>query len=381
MKVRKNILIIHSPLAKGRAEVLLVNLGKEFIKRGYKITFLNLVAAPELIHKFEIKDIKEGLIKSQDICKKDFHFVPQKKDYLKILFNILPYLFFNKKIKSLYKINEVIWAHAFPASIVAALLSIIYGKKDKKLIYTHHFLKNEEKGFLQRIYVYFLNRFDYVVGVGRATSESLKKCFPQLDNKIVTISNGIVLDRFLIVEDKNDLRKQLGLPINSILAICIGRFTPLKNQNFLIKVLKKFTNIKIITIGEGSELDNFLKKIEECNLSDNLIHLGFVPNEKIPFYLKASDIFLFPSKGEGFSVAIIEALASGLPVCIFKEIYSPELNGGVLIANDENEFLELVGELINNEKMRLQQKEKALKVVKNFDIKKTVESYEQLFNS
>jgi len=41
----------------------------------------------------------------------------------------------------------------------------------------------------------------------------------------------------------------------------------------------------------------------------------------------------------------------------------------LLKEKEYNEFIELVGELINNEKLRLQQKEKALKVAKNFDIK------------
>jgi glycosyltransferase involved in cell wall biosynthesis len=378
--LKKNILVIHTPLTRGRAEVLLISLSKELVKRGHKITFLNLTFAPDLLLKFEKDLIKNDLIKSEDLSLFEISLTPSRFDYLKLFVKILPKLF-NEKIKSLYISHDVIWAHAFPASFVASILSFLYGEKDKKIIYTHHFLKKKEPLFINFFYTQVLNRFDFIVGVGELTTQSLKSCFPKLSKKIISISNGIELDKFLITENKEALRKKLELPLNTPIAICVARFTPIKNQIFLVKVLEKFRNLKLITIGEGSELNKFLGKIKELRLEDNLVHLGFIAHDLIPFYLHASDLFLFPSKGEGFSVAVVEALASGLPTVIFKEVYSPELEDGILVANNEKEFIRLVEDLLKNSRLRLEMQRKALKIAKKFDIKKTADEYEKLFTS
>jgi glycosyltransferase involved in cell wall biosynthesis len=378
--VEKKIMIIYSPLAKGKGEIFLTTLCKELLKRDYKITFLNLTFAPELLWKFEENYRKIGKVESDDISSIELTLTPQKLEYVKLFIKILPKIF-NKKVRSLYFLHNIIWANAFPASFVTFFLSLLYGKRNKKLIYTHHFFKKRESPFISFFYTHILNRFDYIVGVSELTTQSLKDCFPRLSKKIIPITNGIELDKFHVREDKETLRKKLGLPLNMPIAICVARFTPIKNQIFLTKVLEKFRDLKLITIGEGSELNKFLGKIKELRLEDNLIHLGFTSHDFIPLYLHASDMFLFPSKGEGFSGALVEALVSGLPTIIFREIYSPELEDGVLVANNEKEFIKLVEDLLKNSQLRLEMQRKAVKVAQKFDIKKTADAYEKLFTS
>jgi glycosyltransferase involved in cell wall biosynthesis len=376
----KKILIIHTPLKKGRVEVLLTQLAKIFIKKGYKITFMNVASAPYLLESFSFDELKNASLRSEDLSLYEIDLTPKKIDYIKLFIKILPNLFY-EKTRLLYRSHDIIWAHAFPASFVAFILSFLYGKKGKKLIYTHHSFKKKEVLFINFFYSQVLNQFDYIVGVSELTTQSLKDCFPRLSKKIIPITNGIDLDKFHVAEDKETLRKKLGLPLNIPIAICVARFTPIKNQIFLIKVLKRFRSLKLITIGEGDELSKFLSEVRQENLDNNLIHLGVLPHSLIPIYLHAADMFLFPSRKEGLGVAIVEALASGLPVVIFKEVYTPEFEDAVLVANNENEFIGLVEGLLNNSQLRLEIQRKALKIAKKFDIKRTADEYEKLFTS
>jgi glycosyltransferase involved in cell wall biosynthesis len=91
------------------------------------------------------------------------------------------------------------------------------------------------------------------------------------------------------------------------------------------------------------------KEIEREKLGDRVKLLGFIPSNEIPYYLKASDIFLYPSLKERFGIVVLEAMAVDLPVVIFKETYIEEFgyNGyNILVANNEEEFMSYARQLV-----------------------------------
>ena len=103
----------------------------------------------------------------------------------------------------------------------------------------------------------------------------------------------------------------------------IAELHPIKGQVYAIEAIrqvidrlaKKKKNYRILftIIGEGQERSKLENKIKELGLSENVFLLGNIPQASQ--YLKAFDIFLFPSLSEGLAYALIEAGAAGLP-CI-----------------------------------------------------------------
>ena len=67
-------------------------------------------------------------------------------------------------------------------------------------------------------------------------------------------------------------------------------------------------------IGDGSERKNLEKLTDELGLQEKVKFLGEISNEKIPEYLLAADCFVLPSIKEGFGIAVLEAMAVGVPV-------------------------------------------------------------------
>lgn len=71
---------------------------------------------------------------------------------------------------------------------------------------------------------------------------------------------------------------------------------------------------ELTIIGEGKEYENLIQQIHSISLQNNIHLVGIKTKEQIAEILKNSSIFLLPSRNENFSVAVLEALACGLPV-------------------------------------------------------------------
>jgi len=146
---------------------------------------------------------------------------------------------------------------------------------------------------------------------------------------------------------------------------------------FLIKIAKNISKKDFIflILGEGEEYKNLKDLISKEKLENKIKLLGYVSPEQIPYYLKACDAFIFPSLKEGFSLAILEAMTAGLPVVIFENIYVEELGHSILVAKDEEEFIEYVQKLMENSALRKKLGEENKKWVQNLDINNMGEKY------
>ena len=150
-------------------------------------------------------------------------------------------------------------------------------------------------------------------------------------DNFVTIYNGVDLktqkpDATL----RAKLRKQYGIEDSFVIGH-IGRFSYVKNQLFLVKVLKKLKktvpNAKLLLIGDGDDKAKVERYAKKHGLSNSVIFAGTIPNANQ--YLNACDCFVMPSHFEGMPFVGAEAQALGLP-CIF----SSKLTRSVAISNN-----------------------------------------------
>jgi len=140
--------------------------------------------------------------------------------------------------------------------------------------------------------------------------------------KVHLIPNGIDLNVFSPVDasKKSELRAQLKLPNNAFIAAYSGKLNQGKGLEHLLSAWKtlacKYDNIHLVLIGSGggqslSCEDDLRAFVKEHKLDDKVTFTGYVTN--VCRYLQASDIFVFPSENEAQGIALIEAMACGLP--------------------------------------------------------------------
>lgn len=137
--------------------------------------------------------------------------------------------------------------------------------------------------------------------------------------KIKVISGGVDPQKFTLVSDKEAIKRRLALPEDKIILLTIRRFTPRMGLENLIEamsyVVKKKKDVLLVIGGTG-----FLKERLEClvdryALEENIQFRGFIPEQQLPLYYQAADVFIVPTIAlEGFGLIILEALACGTPV-------------------------------------------------------------------
>ncbi|MED3662285.1 glycosyltransferase family 1 protein [Ureibacillus terrenus] len=161
--------------------------------------------------------------------------------------------------------------------------------------------------------------------------------------KGVIINNGIDIKKYKFNESiRDEYRKKFNIE-NKLVIGNIARFHKVKNLPFLIDIFSKVKlmheNAILLLVGDGEERESVEKKVEEYDLRDDVLILGF--RSDIAEILQAIDIFVMPSLFEGLPVVLIEAQAAGLP-CIISDNITDEIqltqNVEFLNLNDESSF-------------------------------------------
>lgn len=138
--------------------------------------------------------------------------------------------------------------------------------------------------------------------------------------QIAKIPNGVDTEHFRPVSDRAGLRRQLGLP-DARIVFHAGRLSPEKGQDLLIRawleVSARRTNTLLIVAGDGPDRSALEEIAGQLGIAHRIKMLGEVLD--IAPYLAASDVFVLPSRGEGMSNALLEAMATGLP-CLASDV-------------------------------------------------------------
>jgi glycosyltransferase involved in cell wall biosynthesis len=232
-----------------------------------------------------------------------------------------------------------------------------------KKLFTNYF----EKLWLLKKYKECKNNF---IVVSIDTKGFFIRSLPPSLHRITRIPNAVNLKRFFS-SDAKFISKDKVINI-----ISIGSLTDKKNHIFLINVMKqlveKYYNVHLNILGEGTGRSKIQDKINLYDLNNYIELKGNVMN--VEEYLHDSSIYVHPALYEPFGLAILEAMAAGLPcVCLDgkgnRDIIINEVNGYLIQSHDPALFTEKIISLIENDVMYNKMSNNALDFSKKYDIK------------
>ncbi|KAE8177962.1 glycosyltransferase [Photobacterium carnosum] len=265
----------------------------------------------------------------------------EKKLYNKLIMNNIKVEFIGykarKKPYEIYKKLKAIIDKYRPNIIHSHLIwwsifvSIIPG--DYKHLFTQH-INIIKRKIWHRLYLkYFIDK--YITICDEAYNDAIQLFS---SSKVCKIINGVVNNDFLFKDRSSDKVTQL---------VTISRLTDQKNHKLIINVISKLKNdypnlnFKLNIIGDGPLLNELSLHVDFLKLGNNVKFHGTQSN--VSDFLLSNDLYLLPSKMEGFSIALIEALSSGIRI-IASDVggNSETLNNGELgILVSKNDFHEL----------------------------------------
>jgi len=112
-------------------------------------------------------------------------------------------------------------------------------------------------------------------------------------------------------------RIALGLAANHVV-LAVGRLVPIKNVALLISAMKavraEHASAHLLLVGEGPALPRLRRQVAELDLADGVTFAGYVPQTELPSFYRAADLFALTSDFDNSPNAMLEAMASGLPI-------------------------------------------------------------------
>lgn len=125
---------------------------------------------------------------------------------------------------------------------------------------------------------------------------------------------GIDLNKYRCSDFHNlEIKKKLGLPEEGKILLSVGELNKNKNHKIVIDALKKINDeIYYVICGEGELHNYYMSYIKENGLDKRVYLMGY--RDDIDNFYKIADLFILPSKREGIPGAIMEAIATGIPV-------------------------------------------------------------------
>lgn len=233
---------------------------------------------------------------------------------------------------------------------------------------------------------WFLARYtDLLIAINKEDYARARK-FPAREVAYVP-GVGIDTNKFRIDNfDRQKKRRELGIPDECFVILSVGELNKNKNHEVVIRALASMdmTNVRYLICGRG-ELEGYLRRLAgELGVGDKVRLLGF--RTDMPEIYRAADVFVFPSFREGLPVALMEAMAAGLPVVCSSIRGNTDLvrdgeNGYLVNPTDTDGFARYMAEVLNDGELRRTMGVKSVQLVQPFGTARVMHRMSNLYRT
>ena len=298
---------------------------------------------------------------------------------LKTPYSLKYFIFLYKYMKSNVKDHDIIHVHLFPSILYISIFkSLGLIPKNTRILMTEHNSYNRRRssvfGKFLDYFIYY--QFNQIIAISDGVRNSLSKHINN-SKKIFVIHNGIEI-KFKKFQKRKKNKK--------IRMISVGRLHVQKNyENILLAISKiKELDFEYSILGSGNK-EKYISIINSLEIEDKVKILGF--RNDIPEILKKTDIFIMASKWEGFGLAAVEAMNSGL-ACIYSNVeglrelfLGNEFDGLKINPSDSDDIAEKIKKLVENYDLRQKLGKNAHDRSKAYSVQKMLEKYLKLYEA
>ena len=287
---------------------------------------------------------------------------------------------------------DIIHCHTPMGSVVARLAAGSARNTGTKVIYTahgFHFFKGSPA--LNWLVYYPIekilsHRTDLLLTMNREDYAVAQKFHAK---KAVQV-NGVGMDMGCFMEAtpevKWTVRKELGLKDTDTFAISVAQLIARKNHSVLIQAVAKLSNpdFHLFIVGDGIQEQELKTLAASLHVAQQIHFLGF--RRDVFRLCSAADIFLFASLQEGLPVAVMEAMACGLPIIASKirgnvDLIDPERGGWLVAPSDVDGFAAAINDAMLHREVWPEMKAYNLAKVQRYSIDAVVEQMSGIYKT
>ena len=358
----------------GGSGVVATELGLELARRGHEIHFITYSQPVRLallnpnVHYHEVNVPEYPL----------FHYQPYELALSSKLVDMV----------KLYKIEVLHVHYAIPHAYAGYMAKQMLKDEgiDIPMVTTLHGTDITLVGnhpFYKPAVTFSINKSDFVTSVSQSLKDDTLKLF-NIKNEIQVIPNFIELDK-IKKEDKSPCQRSVMANDEERIITHISNFRKVKRIPDIIAIFNKIQKeipAKLMMVGEGPEKEKAEQLCRELGIQDKVIFFG--NSNEIDTILCQTDLFLLPSKTESFGLVALEAMACGVPVISSNAGGLPEVNkdgfsGYLSEVGDVDGMANNALKILKNQTDLDHFKKNALITAQQFDIKKILPLYEDLY--
>lgn len=287
---------------------------------------------------------------------------------------------------------DVVHAHS-PPPLSAYYAAKVSRRRGVPFVITYHCdieLEVPAGAFLESLYRHTfgastIHRADRVIVTTHsyaATSRAVWRYNPAV------IPNFVDLDHFRPGSQGDGVRAKHGIPAGTPLVLSVGRIVPHKGMEHLVEAARSIEDARVVIAGTGPHVPALQRLAKTMGVDGRVVFAGRVPNEELPDYYAACDVFVLPSVSrlEAFGIVALEAMACGKPVVVsdipgVREVIQDGREGLVADAMNPEDLGRKIRALLANERVRREMGGRARETVEErFSRSKVVDQIEAVYH-
>jgi glycosyltransferase involved in cell wall biosynthesis len=233
-----------------------------------------------------------------------------------------------------------------------------------------------------------------IATVSEYSRQDLLNIYNLPPEKVAVTYNGVesgFTPRPSTPNEAEEVRRRFGVSRDFLLAV--GSLQPRKN---LVRLIQAYARLRserkdfspqLVIVGRKLWLANeIFDEVKRQRWADDVILTGYVADEDLPALYRAARAFVYPSLFEGFGLPPLEAMACGTPVVTSDVSSLPEITGDAALLidpNDERALANSLIEIVNNDRLREELREKGIHQAKKFTwrdaAEKTLRLYQEAY--
>lgn len=274
---------------------------------------------------------------------------------------------------------DVVHVHLFPAQLWVACgawaaLSAV------PLVTTEHNTENRRRTcWFRGIDRWMYGRYRRIASISPGTTTQLVAWLPELKSKIADCPNGIDLETFASASGPGK-QALFSVSEGTPVILCVGRLELVKDHETLLHAISLIPGAVLALAGDGPLRRPLHALADQLGIASRVQFLG--RRTDVPQLLKAADLYVQPSRWEGLSIAVLEAMAAGKPIVVSDApSLAEQVQDAALLfpVGDAPQLALRISALLANPELRQQLACMAQQRAQMFGLKKTLDCYEQLY--